>query len=154
MGDFVSVSAFNFSEVEDKHREMRKTFETTLELFGEEPKKMQPDEFFGIFELFLATFSEARLDNDRFRRMKEEEDKRIKMEAQLKVERESRERSRQTSSKVDCKGEFDDLISALRTGEVFGEDIAKLKRTRRRASNQKDAGSEVLRERVGSVQVY
>lgn len=30
------------------------------------------------------------------------------------------------------KGEFDDLISALRTGDVFGEDIAKFKRSKRR----------------------
>lgn len=33
----------------------------------------------------------------------------------------------------DNKGEFDDLISALRTGDVFGEDIAKLKRLKRRS---------------------
>lgn len=33
---------------------------------------------------------------------------------------------------TDNKGEFDDLISALRTGDVFGEDIAKFKRSKRR----------------------
>lgn len=31
----------------------------------------------------------------------------------------------------DNKGEFDDLISALRTGDVFGEDMAKFKRSRK-----------------------
>jgi dishevelled associated activator of morphogenesis len=31
----------------------------------------------------------------------------------------------------DAKGEFDDLISALRTGDVFGEDMAKFKRSRK-----------------------
>lgn len=31
----------------------------------------------------------------------------------------------------DAKGEFDDLISALRTGDVFGEDVAKFKRSRK-----------------------
>ena len=31
-------------------------------------------------------------------------------------------------------GEFDDLISALRTGDVFGEDMAKIKRNRKRLS--------------------
>ncbi len=30
------------------------------------------------------------------------------------------------------KGEFDDLISALRTGDVFGEDMAKLNKVRNR----------------------
>lgn len=39
-------------------------------------------------------------------------------------------------------GEFDDLISALRTGDVFGEDIAKLKRQRRRQNAQSDFSRE------------
>ena len=34
-------------------------------------------------------------------------------------------------SSGDAKGEFDDLISALRTGDVFGEDMAKFKRSRK-----------------------
>lgn len=33
------------------------------------------------------------------------------------------------------KGEFDDLISALRTGDVFGEDMAKYKRSRKPKAN-------------------
>lgn len=37
-----------------------------------------------------------------------------------------------TNGQGDNKGEFDDLISALRTGDVFGEDIAKFKRSKRR----------------------
>lgn len=41
---------------------------------------------------------------------------------------------------TDNKGEFDDLISALRTGDVFGEDMAKFKRSRKnRMGNSKDA---------------
>lgn len=54
-----------------------------MELFGEEPQKMQPDEFFTIFETFLTTFTEAKLENERFRRQKEEEEKRQKIEAQV-----------------------------------------------------------------------
>jgi dishevelled associated activator of morphogenesis len=50
-------------------------------------------------------------------------------------------------------GEFDDLISALRTGEVFGEDMAKLKqRTGRRRASQQKGVSDVVRERVGLTQ--
>lgn len=41
---------------------------------------------------------------------------------------------------TDNKGEFDDLISALRTGDVFGEDMTKYKRSRKnRLGNSKDA---------------
>lgn len=43
---------------------------------------------------------------------------------------------------TDNKGEFDDLISALRTGDVFGEDMAKFKRSRKaRVGNTKDGNS-------------
>ena len=45
-------------------------------------------------------------------------------------------------------GEFDDLISALRTGDVFGEDMAKLKRTRRKIAPTKSV-TDSTRERVG-----
>ncbi len=34
----------------------------------------------------------------------------------------------------DIAGEFDDLISALRTGDVFGDDMAKMKRNKTPAS--------------------
>lgn len=48
---------------------------------------------------------------------------------------------KKSSSKSDNKGEFDDLISALRTGDVFGEDMAKFKRARKTRPNAKDGGS-------------
>lgn len=47
-----------------------------------------------------------------------------------------------TDSKTDTKGEFDDLISALRTGDVFGEDMAKFKRSRKtRLGGAKDTAN-------------
>ena len=52
-------------------------------------------------------------------------------------------------------GEFDDLISALRTGDVFDKDMAQLnqKRNRRRVSNTNGNVKSVggSRERVGSL---
>ena len=50
-------------------------------LFGEE--KSQPEEFFGTFDQFLTAFQDARVDNERFKKMKEEEEKRAKMETQV-----------------------------------------------------------------------
>ena len=46
------------------------------------------------------------------------------------------------------KGEFDDLISALRTGDVFGDDIAKMKRARKRSGSNMSLHRENSRERV------
>lgn len=44
---------------------------------------MQPDEFFGIFDIFLQSFSEARHDLENMQRRKEEEERRIRMEAMV-----------------------------------------------------------------------
>lgn len=41
-------------------------------------------------------------------------------------------------------GEFDDLVSALRTGDIFGDDLAKMKRNRKRVT----AHVNTSRERV------
>ena len=48
-------------------------------------------------------------------------------------------------------GEFDDLISALRTGDVFGEDMAKLKRTRKKIPNTRSAAGDTSRERASAL---
>lgn len=126
---------------------MQTRFDRAVRLFGEDPTTIQPDEFFGIFDAFLTAFTEARQDNENIRRRQEEEEKRAKQEAELRkltLERKhSREGILSSISKTlnikngvngevnDAKGEFDDLISALRTGDVFGEDMAKFKRSRK-----------------------
>lgn len=118
-------------------------FERAVRLFGEDPNNTQPDEFFGVFDAFVSSFAEARHDNENMKRKQEEEEKRAKQEAELKKLTLERKHSREgILSKIsktmsikngdsNQKGEFDDLISALRTGDVFGEDIAKFKRSRK-----------------------
>lgn len=44
---------------------------------------MQPDEFFGIFDIFLQSFSEARHDLKNMQRCKEEEERRMRLEAMV-----------------------------------------------------------------------
>lgn len=91
---------------------------------------------------------EARQDNENIRKRQEEEEKRAKQEAELRKLTLERKHSREgilssiskslhikngvcNNEVTDAKGEFDDLISALRTGDVFGEDMAKFKRSRK-----------------------
>lgn len=118
-------------------------FDRAVRLFGEDPTCMQPDEFFGIFDSFLTSFAEARQDNENMRKRQEEEEKRAKQEADLKKLTLERKHTREgilsainkninlKNGDNGAKGEFDDLISALRTGDVFGEDMAKFKRSRK-----------------------
>lgn len=149
MSDFITVSSFSFSELEDQLNEARDKFSKALMHFGEQDSKMQPDEFFGIFDTFLQAFSEARQDLEAMRRKKEEEERRARMEAMLKEQRErerwQRQRKVHTGSTLEEGGEFDDLVSALRSGEVFDKDLCKLKRSRKRSGSQ---ALEVTRERA------
>ncbi|KAM4041714.1 disheveled-associated activator of morphogenesis 2 isoform 3-T4 [Anomaloglossus baeobatrachus] len=138
MGDFITVASFSFSELEDLLSEARDKFAKAMKHFGESEGKMQPDEFFGIFDTFLQSFSEAKQDLENMRKKKEEEERRARMEAMLKDQREKERRLKksQAGSISEEGGEFDDLVSALRSGEVFDKDISKLKRNRKRSGNQ------------------
>lgn len=45
---------------------------------------MQPDEFFGIFDTFLQSFTDARQDLENMQRRKDEEERRARMEAMVR----------------------------------------------------------------------
>ncbi|XP_056332441.1 disheveled-associated activator of morphogenesis 2 [Danio aesculapii] len=142
VSDFITVASFSFSELEELLNEAKDKFSMALKHFGEEEGRMQPDEFFGIFDIFLQSFSEARHDLKNMQRCKEEEERRIRLEAMLKDQRERERRAKKGTkgSASEEVGEFDDLVSALRSGEVFDKD-SKLKRNRKRSVNQlADAG--------------
>uniref|UniRef100_A0A8C4F3E9 Disheveled-associated activator of morphogenesis 1 n=1 Tax=Dicentrarchus labrax TaxID=13489 RepID=A0A8C4F3E9_DICLA len=131
VSQFITVASFSFSDVEDSLTEAKELH------FGEDASKMQPDEFFGIFDQFLQSFSEAQQENENMRKRKEEEERRAKMEAQLKEQREKERKARKAKANgEDDGGEFDDLVSALRSGEVFDKDLSKMKRNRKRINSQ------------------
>lgn len=55
---------------------------------------------------------------------------------QLKEQRERERKARKAKENGEEEGEFDDLVSALRSGEVFDKDLSKLKRNRKRIVTQ------------------
>uniref|UniRef100_A0A3B3WVE2 Dishevelled associated activator of morphogenesis 1b n=1 Tax=Poecilia mexicana TaxID=48701 RepID=A0A3B3WVE2_9TELE len=137
VSQFITVASFSFSDVEDSLAEAKELFLRAVKHFGEDASKMQPDEFFGIFDQFLQSFTEAQQENENIRKRKEEEERRAKMEAQLKEQREKERKARKAKANgEDDGGEFDDLVSALWSGEVFDKDLSKMKRNRKRINNQ------------------
>ncbi|XP_064489611.1 disheveled-associated activator of morphogenesis 1-like isoform X2 [Ornithodoros turicata] len=156
MKEFITSATYKFSELEESFQDMKHRYEKTVRRFGEDPQQLPPDEFFGIFDNFLTSFSEARNDNENFRRRKEDEERRTKQEAEKKERKEGTLRGlaalrangtlpgalngvKNINGGSDDKGEFDDLISALRTGDVFGDDFSKGRRNRRRGSSPASA---------------
>ncbi|XP_060789763.1 disheveled-associated activator of morphogenesis 1 [Neoarius graeffei] len=136
VSQFITVAGFSFSEVEDSLQDAKEMFQKAVKVFGEEPSSTQPDNFFGIFEQFLQAFAEAKQDNENMRKRKEEEERRARLEAQLKEQREKERKARKAKENCEEDGEFDDLVSALRSGEVFDKDLSNMKRNRKRISTQ------------------
>uniref|UniRef100_A0A3B4XIZ7 Dishevelled associated activator of morphogenesis 1b n=1 Tax=Seriola lalandi dorsalis TaxID=1841481 RepID=A0A3B4XIZ7_SERLL len=141
VSQFITVASFSFSEVEESLTEAKELFVKALRHFGEDSSTLQPDEFFGIFDTFLGSFLEAKQDNQNMARRKEEEEKRALMEAQLKREREQKLKKAKADEE-EGGGEFDDLVSALRSGEVFDKDLSKMNRRKQRRHNMFDSSRE------------
>ncbi|KAK7502698.1 hypothetical protein BaRGS_00005948, partial [Batillaria attramentaria] len=129
MQDFCTVVSYSFTEVEEAYAEMKQKYDSVLKAFCEDSKQVQPDVFFGIFDTFLTSFGD----------MKKEREKRLLLRRGSST---ADKDHKVTVADNPEKGEFDDLISALRTGDVFGEDLAKLKRRGRRVGAQADFSRE------------
>ena len=80
------TSAVGVSET-DRPLSSLSQFSKAVKHFGEDTDKMQPDEFFGIFDQFLQAVTEAKQENENMRRRKEEEERRARMEAQVSGQR-------------------------------------------------------------------
>eukprot|EP00794_Sanderia_malayensis_P020228 gene20228-22204_t len=143
MSSFIKVANFSVKETEEEFVGMKERFEKTVQIFGEDAKHVSLDEFFAIFESFLNSFSEAKGENLAMRKRKEEEERK----ARELAEQRERERQRAAARRLmnengtteerrksiseRSPGEFDDLISALRTGDVFGDEMSKFKGRKR-----------------------
>ncbi|XP_026817495.1 disheveled-associated activator of morphogenesis 1 [Rhopalosiphum maidis] len=165
MKEFLTTATCKFSELEDLFQDMKTRFDRAVRLFGEDNSTIQPDDFFAIFDSFLTALYEARQDNSTVKKKREEEEKRTRQEVELKKLTLDRKNCKDGASvlsngsggrqvsingKSGDKAEFDDLISALRTGDVFSEDsMAKIKRSRK--SRHSPPAREHSRDRVLNV---
>ncbi|KFU93138.1 Disheveled-associated activator of morphogenesis 1, partial [Chaetura pelagica] len=96
VSQFITLASFSFSDVEDLLMEAKELFSKAVKHFGEDTDKMQPDEFFGIFDQFLQAVTEAKQENENMRRRKEEEERRARMEAQVSTHQQAQQEPRAT----------------------------------------------------------
>ncbi|XP_014786070.1 disheveled-associated activator of morphogenesis 2 [Octopus bimaculoides] len=101
MTDFITVAAYNFSELEESYAEMKQKYERALKSFCEDPNQ-QPDEFFSVLDTFLISFAEAKNDNDKQKLKKIEEEKRAKLEQSKKEKDKQRLLRKQESLSSNC----------------------------------------------------
>ncbi|OQR78633.1 disheveled-associated activator of morphogenesis 1-like [Tropilaelaps mercedesae] len=164
MKNFVASATYKHQELEELFIEMKSRYEEVVRLFGEDSSSVQPDEFFSIFDAFLTSFNDAKNEIDSIqKRRKEEMERQKELEAKRK-EKASKEKERRSPDgssfvglRKDSKGgnapngtpqqhgEFDDLISALRTGDVFGDEFSSKYRRCKKRSTSVDTERERVR---------
>ncbi|KAG0363394.1 hypothetical protein BG005_000647 [Podila minutissima] len=150
MEPFVEAAEYAFSYAESAMVEMDGCYKECVKFFGEEPSIIKPDEFFGIFKTFMASFEKARDDN-RKQREREAQREKVKKAARMRQEAIAAKRNRLqvpdingdgSTSDVDGggnddKGMMDSLLESLRNG---GDNEAS-RRDRRRKHRQEHSAS-------------
>ncbi|KAK0413541.1 hypothetical protein QR680_006862 [Steinernema hermaphroditum] len=118
---FLADSKTQYKEMEALHAEMNSKFFACVRYFAADGPGCSPDDFFGIFAKFLNTFSECRqqLWDEK------EEIERVKKQTLARsvfAKRGGRRRQQKNSDQ-----DFEKLISALQSGEIFSEDLCRLR---------------------------
>ncbi|KAG0049422.1 hypothetical protein BGZ83_005772 [Gryganskiella cystojenkinii] len=149
MTPFIESAEKEFAKAEIALKTMDGLYKDVVKFYGEDAAIMKPDEFFGIFKTFTASFEKAREDN-RKQREKEQQREKAKKAAKLRQEQIAAKRNRLqvpdingegSTSDVeggsDDKGMMDSLLETLRNG---GDNEAS-RRDRRRKNRVEHSAS-------------
>lgn len=157
MNEFLALAKDKLVNMESQFENMKTQFLTLAAMFGEDGKTSQPEDFFGTFDTFIDTLKDAKRDLENMKKKEEEEERKRKEAERREVERERRAKEKSSrmnngqpggggvggiggqggggggdsSSGGENENDFDDLISALRSGDVFGKDIDKMRRKKK-----------------------
>ncbi|CAG8599928.1 3863_t:CDS:10 [Ambispora gerdemannii] len=119
MRSFVQKSLEKFEELQVKYTSMEVAYKDVVAYYGEDPNSTKPDEFFGVFKTFVASFERAKNDNKAQRERElanqkrmEEIAARIKKEKPANPEVKISEQPDETSD----KHIMDNLLETLRNG--------------------------------------
>jgi len=150
---FLDTAHQQFSELEEKMKEAQEKFKKAVKHFGEDPAKLTSEVFFAIFDTFVQNFEDVQTDLARRKQRAEEDAKQIEKEKQSAFKRNAAASSMVTKGgkgqDMNKSGEFDDLISALQSGDVFTEDLKKMKHGARRKGTLNPSTLNFQRETLG-----
>ncbi|KAF9921658.1 hypothetical protein FBU30_008285 [Linnemannia zychae] len=147
MQPFIAHAEQDFSKAEKAMAEMEELYKGVMKFYGEDPVTMKPEEFFGIFKTFSASFEKAREDNKK-QKEKEVQREKAKVMAKARQEQMAAKKNRinvqsggpnDTDGGGDDKGMMDNLLETLRNG---GDNDA-LRRDRRRKNRVDHTSSNV-----------
>ncbi|KAF9577958.1 Dishevelled associated activator of morphogenesis 2 [Lunasporangiospora selenospora] len=155
MAPFIEKAEESFSGTITAMAEMDGVYKDCVKFFGEDSSIMKPDEFFGVFKTFIASFEKARQDNQKLREREQQREK-ARLAAKQRQEMIAAKRNRlqvpemsgsnggagslsdpEAGGGGDDKGMMDSLLESLRNG---GDNEAS-RRDRRRKHRMDHAAS-------------
>ncbi|KAI9478300.1 MAG: hypothetical protein EXX96DRAFT_570335 [Benjaminiella poitrasii] len=136
MHQFYKEASTEFKRICMLSSKMEESYEQVVRFYGEDPKKMPPDEFFGIFREFTGNWEKCSADSKEFR-MKQD-----RLEKQKKREQERRKRTNSNagllkSKNVDNEDDTAILHSLLDKLKKDTLDVKSRRRSDRQRSRQR-----------------
>ncbi|KAI9139325.1 formin homology 2 domain-containing protein [Paraphysoderma sedebokerense] len=136
LGDFHKRSDSVYQTLDAQSKEAEKEYEAAVTLYGEDPKIMTIEEFFGIFQRFCVGYQQAKNENELFVQKQIENERKEAEKKKREQEKEERKKKKAeiiVTDETADKGQLDDLIDSIKTGKAFAVDSKPAKLTRKMA---------------------
>jgi len=148
--DFYKEAKEHYDKLSKQLDDVEQNYKDLCSQFGEDPSKMSPEEFFGIFKNFWNQFQQAKKENEAYEakileakkkeeQMKARKNKKIAVQENKGFTDENTEEGghHPSASKVEEKA-LDDIINSIRTGSAFSSGPKKKPGASRNLNDKKD----------------
>jgi hypothetical protein len=154
--DFYKEAKERYDKLNKQLDEVEKNYNDLCSSYGEDPTKMSPEEFFGIFKNFWSQFQQAKKENEVFEAKEREAKKKEEQQKMAKSKRKTisenkglseegtEDKEHKTSSSNVEEKALDDIINSIRTGSAFSSSGPKKKTPAGRAPKDKLGAKKVM----------
>uniref|UniRef100_A0A915Q4P3 Formin-like protein n=1 Tax=Setaria digitata TaxID=48799 RepID=A0A915Q4P3_9BILA len=116
--NFLNSAKNDFAQVDKQYGDMNSKFRVCVRMFAEEPRTTSPDDFFGVISKFLTALSECH------QQIWEERENLERIKKQTMARSILSKKSRQRDNR---NRDFEQLVTALQSGEIFSEELTRLR---------------------------
>lgn len=127
MTDWIKGSQKKYEQLDQAFKDAENAYTEVCKSFGEDPKALQPNEFFLKFHMFINQFNQAQTDNEQFiQKQLDAEKKEKEKQERAKILQNKKGKLASIPSKTEgspdaegADGQLDELIDNLKTGKAF-----------------------------------
>ncbi|KAI8989404.1 hypothetical protein BDB01DRAFT_848579 [Pilobolus umbonatus] len=137
MEEYLTSATDSFEELEALFMNVEAKWKDVMSYYGENPRYMKPEEFYGIFATFLQNWNKAEAEEIKYSQRKEREEKRRKETEERRELVRNLQESNLKSGVEDDRRLMDDLLEKLKNGEH--ENKLRKQRVRQRIKNLRNS---------------